>query len=104
MQVATQHAKTVSQRAGMCVEEGLFLDGIALHSGGVSPWHIERAAAIEADFAYTGLAFGNGTAMAAGKTADALMVELFVESGIRFANSAVQDVTKGRHKNPLRIF
>jgi hypothetical protein len=37
--------------------------------------------------------------MTAGKTADAVVVELFVERSIRLANSAVEDVTEGGHKN-----
>ena len=97
MQVAAQHAETVSESAGMGVEERLFFDGIALHSGGVSPGNIERAAPIEADFANAGLAFGNGAAVTAGKAADALVVEFFVERRVRYADSLVQDVAEGGH-------
>jgi len=51
-----------------------------LRSGGVSPGNVERAAAIVADFAYAGLAFRDGAAVSAGEAADAVVVELFVES------------------------
>src|SRR5689334_19669528 len=37
MQVATQHAEAVGERAGISVKERLLLDGIALHASGVSP-------------------------------------------------------------------
>ncbi len=81
----------------MSVEEWLFFDGIALHSGGVSPGDIECAAAVEADFAYAGLAFGNRATVTAGKAADAAVVEFFVERRVRFADSLVQDVAEGGH-------
>ncbi len=81
----------------MGVEERLLFDGIALHAGGVSPGNVERAAAVVADFADAGLAFGNGTAVAAGETADAVVVEFLVESGIGLANFAVEDVAEGGH-------
>ena len=87
MEVAAQHAEAVGERAGMGVEERLLFDGIALHSGGVSPGDVECAAAVEADFADAGLAFGDGAAVAAGKTADAVVVEFFVEGRIGLADS-----------------
>ena len=55
-------------------------------AGGVSPGDIERAAAVEADLAYAGLAFGNGTAVAAGEAADAAVVQFLVEGGIGLAD------------------
>jgi hypothetical protein len=81
------------------MEERLLLDGIALHSSGVSPRDVEGAAAIEADFAHAGLALGNRAAVAARKTADAVVIKFFVESCVGLANSAVQDVAEGRHRN-----
>jgi len=86
------------------VEERLFLDGIALHSGGVSPGDEERAAAVEADLADAGLTFGNRATVTAGETADAMVLEFFVERKIRLANSLVQNVAEGGHRRPLGIF
>jgi hypothetical protein len=83
----------------MRVEERLLFDGIALHACGVSPGDVERAAAVVADFAHTGLALGNGAAVAAGKTADALVVEFFVERGVGLANSAVENIAEGGHRS-----
>lgn len=99
MQVAAQHAKAVGESAGVSMEERFLFDGIALHSGGVSPGDVERAAAVEANFADAGLAFGNGAAVATGKTADAIVVKFFVERGVGFADSLVQDIAEGGHGN-----
>ena len=73
MEIAAEHAEAVGERAGIGVEERLLLDGIALHSGGVSPGDVELAAAIEADLADSGLAFGDRAAVAAGEAADAVV-------------------------------
>ena len=61
------------------MEKGLLLDGIALHSRGVAPRHVESAAAVESHFADAGLSLGNGTAVAAGEAADAIIAEMLVE-------------------------
>src|SRR5208282_4847034 len=78
-------------------EERLLLDGIALHTGGVSPGHVERAAAVVADFADAGLAVGDGAAVSAGEAADAVVVELFAERGSGFADLGVEDVAERGH-------
>jgi hypothetical protein len=70
-----------------------------LHSSGVSPGSVESAAAVEADLAYAGLAFRNGAAVTAGKTADAVVIKFFVERGIGLANSLVEDGAEGGHGN-----
>jgi hypothetical protein len=70
-----------------------------LHSSGIAPGDVESATAVVANFANAGLAFGNGAAVAAGKTADALVVEFFVERGVRFADSPIQDIAEGGHRN-----
>ena len=97
MKIAAQHAEAVGERAGIGVKERLLLDGIALGAGGVSPGDIERAAAVVADFADAGLAFGNGTAMATGEAAHAIVVELLVKSGIGLANALVENGAEGGH-------
>jgi len=86
------------------VEEWFFLDGIALHSGRVSPGDVERAAAVVPDLADSGLARGNGAAVSAGKTANAVVGEFFVERGIGFANSFVEDDAQRGHRKPLGVF
>src|SRR5215469_7521490 len=84
------------------MEERLLLDRITLHTGGVSPRDIERAAAVVADFADSGLAVGNGAAMAAREAADSVVVESFVESRFGFADSLVEDVAQGgQNRKPL---
>ena len=104
MQIASHHAEAVGERAGMRVEERLFFDGIALHAGGVSPGDVERAAAVVADFADTGLALGNGTTVAAGEATDAVVVKFFVERGIGLADSFVEDFAECRQLRRLRLF
>jgi hypothetical protein len=89
MEIAAQHAETVGESAGVGVEERLFFDGIALHSCGVSPGDEELAAAIEADFADAGLAFGDGTAVTTGEAADPVVFEFVVEREVGFADSLV---------------
>jgi hypothetical protein len=75
-----------------------------LHSGGISPRNVESAATVVADFAYAGLAVRNGTAMAAGKAAHAIVVELLVEYGIGFADFAIENVAEGGHGKLLLVF
>jgi hypothetical protein len=42
--------------------------------------------------------------VAAGKTADAVIVEFFVEGGIRLANSLIEDVAEGGHGRLWQYF
>jgi hypothetical protein len=81
----------------MGVEEWFLFDGVALGAGGVSPGCVEGAAAVVADFANSRLAFGDGAAVSAGITADAVVGELFVEMGIGFADLMVEDGAEGGH-------
>ena len=97
MQIAAQHAEAVGQRAGVSVEEWLLLDGIALRPRHVSPGNVELAASVVADFADAGLALGNGTAVAAGGAAQAVVVEFFDEEGISLVNVGIEDCAEGRH-------
>jgi hypothetical protein len=97
MQIATEHAETVGESAGMRVEERLLLDGIALRSGDVSPGHVERSAAVITNLANAGLAVGDGATVSARKTADAILVELLVEKRVSFADSIIENIAKGGH-------
>jgi len=83
------------------VEERFLFDGVALHAGGVSPGDIKSAAAVVADFANPGLAFGNGTAVSAGKAADTLIGEFLIERRVGFADSLVEDVAQAGQSEPL---
>ena len=104
MQIAAQHAEAIGERTGIRVKKWLFLDRVTLGSGGVSPGDVERAAAIVADFAHAGLAFGDGAAMSASKAAHAVVGELLVEAGIGLANSLVENTAEGGHGGPLLLF
>src|SRR5690242_4905034 len=101
MQVAAQHSETVSKGSRISVEEGLLLDGIALHAANVSPGHIELAALVVADLADSGLALKNRTAMPAGEATDAMVVDFLVQ--ISFANIFIHDIAKGRHELPIGV-
>ena len=97
MQIAAQHTEAVGQGAGVRVKKGFFLDRIALSSGSVSPGNEELATAVVADLANTGLAFGDGTAMSACKTAHAVVVEFLDKGGFGFADAFVEDGAEGGH-------
>jgi hypothetical protein len=88
----------------MSVEEWFLFDGVALGAGGVSPGNVERAAAVVADFADSGLAFRDRAAMSAGEAAHAVVVEFLVENGIGFADSLVENGAGGGHGGPLVLF
>jgi len=75
-----------------------------LHAGGVSPRNVEGAAAVVADFADAGLAFGDGAAVTAGKTAEAVVVEFLVEGGVGLVDALIEDVAEGGQRKPLRVF
>jgi hypothetical protein len=81
----------------MSVEERLLLDGVALRSGDVPPGDVERSALIVANLADAGLTLGNGATVAAGKTADAILVEPLVQMGIGFADSLIENCAEGEH-------
>jgi hypothetical protein len=96
MQIAAQHPEAVRESAGMSMEERLLLDGIALHTRGISPWHIELAAAVKAHFAYAGLSLGDRAAMTAREASDAIVAEILNQRGFCLVDSFVENVTQGR--------
>jgi hypothetical protein len=81
----------------MRVEKWLLFDGVALGAGGVSPGDVEGAAAVVADFADSGLAFGDGAAVPASEAAHAIVLEFLVEMGIGFDRLIVEDGAEGGH-------
>src|SRR5262249_1608662 len=102
VKIAAEHAEAVSQRSGISVEERLLLDGIALHASHVSEGDVEFAAAVEADFAYAGLAFGNRAAMSAGEATDAIAIKRLAEVGIGLADARIEEVAQSGHTSILR--
>jgi hypothetical protein len=92
MQIAAQHSEAVSKGSGISMEEGLLLDGVALHSADVTPRDIERAAAVEPDLADARLTFGDRATMPAGVAANAVAIEFLDEVGIGLSNALIQDV------------
>ena len=75
------------------MEEGFFLDGIALHSADIAPRNVKLAALVIADFADTHLSFCDWATMATGETADAVALDGFVE--IPFTDVLVEDFAEG---------
>jgi len=103
MKIAAQHAEAVGEGSGMCVEEGLLLDGIALGSGNVSPGNVEGTAAVVADFADARLAVGDGAAVSAGEAANPAVVEFLIETRVGLMNSLIEESAKGGHGISLII-
>jgi hypothetical protein len=89
MKIASQHAKAVSKRTWICVEERLLLNGIALHSSDVSPRDVEFPALVVADLAHPGLPLCNRTAVSAGVATKAVALNGFVQ--LAFADILIQD-------------
>ena len=96
MQVAAEHAEAERGSARAHVVEGLLLDGVALHRLHVPPRHIQLAVTMEADLTDSGLAFGYRTAVAAGVTAYAAIVDCLPQ--IPLADIALQALRDGVHR------
>jgi len=71
------------------MEEGLFLDRIALHSADISPGDVKLAGLIEAHFADPRLALKDWAAVPAGEAADAIALYRLVKFSL--AGMSVQD-------------
>src|SRR6266851_5210885 len=93
VQIASQHAKAVSQRSRISMEKRFLLNRIALHSTYISPGHVELSALVVADFAYARLAFENRTAVSAGKAAYAIAIDFLVQ--IAFTDVLIEDFAQG---------
>jgi len=104
MKIAAHHAEAVGKSSRIGVKKWLLFDRIALRSRRVSPRRVERSTAVVADLADTGLAFGNGAAMAASEAADSILIELFVKTSIGLADSFVENGAQGGHGVPLIYF
>jgi len=77
------------------MKKWFLLDGIALHSADITPWHLELPTLVVAYFADPGLSFSNGTAVSASEAANAIALNRFPQPA--FADVLVQNVTEGRH-------
>ena len=76
------------------MEEGFFLNGIALHTAHIAPGHKQGSAQVVANFADAGLAVWDLATVPAGKTSHPVAVELFVELALAniFINGFAQRV------------
>src|SRR5215510_12530975 len=97
MEIKDEHAKAVGQGAGVGMKERFFLYGIALDATDIAPRHIEFAVPVESDLTNPRPSVRDGTAVATGKTADALIVELLVK--LAFPNVFVKHITQGCHND-----
>ena len=102
MKVAAKHSEAVGQRPGIGMEKRLLLDGVALNAADISPRDIQSSAAIVTHLANSRLTVRDGTAVAAGVTAHAIAVELFVK--LALTHVFVNDVTQGRHDAYLSLY
>jgi len=67
----------VSQCPWMRMEEGFFLDRVALDAANIARGHKQRSAAVVANLANPGLALWDLAAVPAGETPHSVTVELF---------------------------
>ena len=95
VEVASQHAETVGQRARVGMKERLLLNWIALYSTDVSPRDVKLAALVVADLAHAGLALKDGTTMSTGKTTNAIAINRLVK--LAFTDVLIQDFTQSGH-------
>ena len=102
MQIATEHAEAVGQRAGIGVEERLFLDRVALHAADVPPRHQQPAVVVEADLADADGAVGKRTAVAARRAAEAAVGQCVVEFAL--AGFPREHIGKVRHVRMSRLY
>ena len=98
VQVAAQHAEAVSQGARPHVEEGLFLDGVALGAGDVSPGDAQLSPGVESNFADPRLPLEDGAAVAASSAADAPAVQRLPQ--LPLAGVFSQDPGQSGHLTP----
>src|SRR4051812_29950753 len=104
MQVASQHAKAVSEGARNGVEERLLLNWVTLDAANVPPWNVQLAAAVVANLADSCLALGNGAGVSAGVAAEAIAIEVFDQLGRGLAHVRVENVFEGGHLGRFYCF
>ena len=79
------------------MEEGLFLNGITLHSSHITPGDQQFAIAIESDPTHSQVAVWDRKTMATGKTTQPIWVQLLVK--FAFPYSGLKHILKGGHDN-----
>src|SRR6202158_2713963 len=95
VQITAEHAEAVSQCSWMSMEEGLFLDRVALDAANIAPGDKQRSAAVVANLANPGLAFWDLATVPAGKTPHPVTVELFEQFAL--ANVFMNDFVERTH-------
>src|SRR6266436_3307323 len=95
VQVTAQHSEAVRQCAGICVEERLFFNRVALHHTGVAPGNVQGPPSVVANLADTRLALRDRATVATGKTAYPVAIKFLVE--FAFADVLVNDIPQRRH-------
>jgi hypothetical protein len=81
------------------MEEGLLLDGVALHAGHVTPGNVQHATLVVTNFADPRLPLRNWAAMATGKTPNSVAIQFLVEFAL--ANPLKYDFSQCRHRAPV---
>jgi hypothetical protein len=79
----------------MSMEEGFFLDRVALDATDIAPGHKQGSALVVANLANPGLAIWDLATVSAGKTPHPVAVELFVEFAL--ANVFMNDFAQCTH-------
>src|SRR6202140_5942875 len=79
MQITAEPSDSVSQCPWMSMEEGFFLDGVALDAADIAAGHKQGSALVVANLANPRLAIWDLATMPAGKPPHPVAVELFVE-------------------------
>src|SRR5258708_24542163 len=79
----------------MSMEEGFFLDGVALDAADIAPGHIEGSAPVVANLTNAGLPVWDLATVPAGKTPHPVAVELFVQFAL--ANVFIDDFAQRIH-------
>jgi hypothetical protein len=79
----------------MSMEEGFFLDGVALDAADIAPGHKQGSALVVANFANPRLAVWDLATVPAGKTPHPVALELFVQ--FAFANVFMNDFAQRTH-------
>src|SRR5260370_7376463 len=79
VQITAEHAEAVSQCPWMNVEEGFFLDGVALDAADIAPGHIQVSAPVVANLANARLAVWDLATVPTTKTPHPVAVKFFVQ-------------------------
>src|SRR5260370_5860098 len=79
----------------MNVEEGFFLDGVALDAGDIAPGHIQLSASVVGNLANPRLAVWDLATVPTSKTPHPVAVELFVQFAL--ANVFMNDFAQSTH-------